>query len=255
MKSFFSNFRSGILSIALAATAAIVFASCSKNLDNNGQDQPAAGLMAFNLAPDQSALMFTLNGNSLTNFPLPYTNFTGGYLPVFPGSRTLDAYSSNGPSSQPLASATANLDVEKFYSAFTIGAGTHYRNLIVRDNFDSLKANGNAYIRYVNAIIDSTQLPNVIIRANGTDVVNTQAPYAAISEFVSITPGSVVIDINNNGSVDADRTITVEQNKVYTVLLTGLPGTTPTGEMIKFITNGTVTNDQARSAGARTGSN
>ncbi|MCG2617520.1 DUF4397 domain-containing protein [Terrimonas sp. NA20] len=255
MKSVFSNFRSGILTIALAAVAATIFVSCSKNNDGDGQTQPAAGLLAVNLAPDQSALVLTLNGNSLTNFPLPYTNFTGGYLPVFPGSRTLDAYSSNSTSSQPLASTTAALDVEKYYSAFTIGAGNKYRNVIVQDNFDSLNANGNAYIRFVNAIIDSVQLPVVVIRANGTDVVNRQAPYASVSDFVAVTPGSVLIDVNNNAGVDADRTLTLEQNKVYTVLLTGLPGTTPSGEMIKFITNGTVTDDQARGAGARRAAN
>jgi hypothetical protein len=255
MKSLFSNFRSGILTIALAAIAATVFVSCSKLNDDDGQTQPAAGLMAFNLAPDQSGLVFTLNGNSLTNFPLPYTNFTGAYLPVFPGSRTLEAYGAESPSSQPLASATAALEVEKFYSAFTIGAAGKYRNVIVRDNFDSLNANGSAYIRFVNAIIDSTQLPVVVIRANGTDVVNRQAPYASVSDFVAVAAGSVLIDVNNNAGVDADRTLTLEQNKVYTVLLTGLPGTTPAGEMIKFITNGTVTEDQARGAGARRASN
>lgn len=255
MKLFFSKFRSGVLSIALAATAATVFVSCSKNLDDNNHDQPAAGLMAFNLAPDQSALVLTLNNNNITNFPLPYTNFTGGYIPVFPGSRTLDAYSSNTPSGQPLASATATLEVDKYYSAFTIGAGTHYRNVIVHDNFDSLNANGNAYIRYINAIIDSTQLPTVVIRANGADVVNRQAPYASVADFVAVAPGTVVIDINNNGNVDADRTLTLEQNKVYTVLLTGLPGTTPATEMIKFVTNGTLTEDQSRSAGARRAAN
>ncbi|MET0463660.1 MAG: DUF4397 domain-containing protein [Chitinophagaceae bacterium] len=256
MKSFFSNFRSGILTIALAATAATVFVSCSKNNDGDGQTQPAAGLMAFNLAPDQPALVFTLNGNSLTNFPLPYTNFTGGYLPVFPGSRTLDVYASGSPSSQPLASATAALEVEKYYSAFTIGAGTKYRNVIVHDNFDSLTANGSAYIRFVNAIIDSTQLPSVVIKANGTDVVNRQAaPYASVSDFVAVTPGSVSIDVNSSGGVDADRTLTVEQNKVYTILLTGLPGTTAAGEMIKFITNGTVTDDQARGGASRRAAN
>lgn len=245
MKSLFSIFRVNVLSLALLATGATAMVSCSKFDDDNNQDTPVAGLMAFNLAPDQQALILTLNGNSLTNFPLPYTNFTGGYVSVYPGNRSFEAFGSNSPSSQPLASVTATIDAKKYYSAFTIGADSSYRNVVVHDDFDSLPAEGKAYIRYVNAIIDSTKPLAVIISANGSNVVNQAAPYASVSAFVAITPGQVNISINNNGSVNTDRNITLEQNKVYTVLLTGLPGTTPASDQIKFITNGLLTDEPA----------
>jgi len=250
MKSFFSICRVNVLSLALIAVGATVIVSCSKLDNDNDQNMPVAGLMAFNLAPDQQALALTLDGNSLTNFPLPYTNFTGGYVTVYPGNRTFQAFSSNSPSFQPLASATATFDPDKYYSVFTIGADSNYRNVIVHDNFDSLPGNGKAYIRYVNAIIDSTKPLTVVISAGGSDVVNQPASYAFVSEFVAITPGEVNIGISNNGGTDADRTITLEQNKVYTVLLTGLPGTTPASDLIRFITNGTLAEEPNTSRSA-----
>lgn len=249
MKSLFSIFRANILSLTLLAVGATAMVSCSKLDNDNNQNTPVAGLMAFNLAPDQQALVLTLNGNSLTNFPLPYTNYTGGYVSVYPGNRTFQAFSSSGISSEPLASATATFDPDKYYSAFTIGADSNYRNVVVHDDFDSLPAEGKAYIRYVNAIIDSTKPLTVVISANGSAVVNQPAVYASVSQFVAVTAGQVNIDINNNGGVDTDRSITLEQNKVYTVLLTGEPGKTPATDQIKFITNGILKEEPATNSG------
>ena len=232
--------------LAVGATAIV---SCSKLDDDNNQNTEVAGLMAFNLAPDQPALILALNGNSLTNFPLPYTNYTGGYVSVYPGNRTFQAFNSNGPSSQPLASVNAAFDPKRYYSAFTIGVDSSYRSVVVHDDFDSLPGNGKAYIRYVNAIIDSTRPLSVVISANGSNLVNQTAAYASVSEFVAVTPGQINVGINNNGGVDTDRSITLEQNKVYTVLLTGLPGTTPATDMIKFITNGTLTEEPGTNRG------
>lgn len=249
MKPLFSVFRSRILSISLLLAGSAVMVSCSKLDNDDNQNTPVAGLMAFNLAPDQSSLILTLNGNSLTNFPLPYTNYTGGYLSVYPGSRTLDAYGSTS-SATPIATATASFEPEKYYSSFTIGVNGNYRNVIVHDNFDTLTATGQSYIRYINAIPDSSR-PTVTIAAGGTNVVNDQPAYGFVADFVAITPGQVSIDITNGGTIDADRTISIEQNKLYTVLLTGLPGTTPATEMIKFIQNGTLTEQQAKQSSSR----
>ncbi|HEX2845505.1 MAG TPA: DUF4397 domain-containing protein [Chitinophagaceae bacterium] len=249
MKPFFSVFRSRILSISFVLAGSAVMLSCSKFNDDNNQNVPVAGLMAFNLAPDQSSLILTLNGSNLTNFPLAYTNYTGGYLSVYPGNRTLDAYSSTS-SSEPIATASANLEPKKYYSSFTIGANNNYRNVIVHDNFDTLTATGQSYIRYINAIPDSSR-PTVTITAGGMNVVSQQPAFGFVADFVAIAPGQVSIDITNGGTIDADRTITVEQNKLYTVLLTGLPGTTPAAEMIKFIQNGALTEQLSKQSSTR----
>ena len=250
MRSVFSIFRLNVLSLALAAIGTTAIMSCSKLDNDDRQTTPVAGLMAFNLAPEQAGLVLTLNGNSLTGYPLPYTNYTGGYLSVFPGSRVLEAFSSNSPSGLPIATASAVFDAEKYYSAFTVGAGNHYRNIIVHDDFDTLPANGKAYVRYVNALIDSTKPATVVISANGSAVVNQPVVYGSVGEFAAISPGEVNVALSS-GDIAANRTITLEQNKVYTVLLTGLPGVTPESEMIKFIANGLLTEQESKQSSAR----
>lgn len=236
------SLRTNIFLIALVLAGATTMVSCSK-FDDDETDIPVAGLMAFNLAPDQASLQITLDGTALTNYPLPYTNYTGGYLAVFPGSRMVEAYGQEGVA-MPLASATGNFQADRYYSSFTIGADDHYRNLIVEDELDTLAATGEAYVRYINAIPDSSR-PDVRISAGGTDALSGPAAFGSISSFTAITPGEVKITVSDGAAISAQRTISLEQNKIYTVLLTGLPGTTPAGEMIKFMQNGTVSEDQA----------
>ena len=126
---------------------------------------------------------------------------------------------------------------------FVIGANGHYQNLVTDDNFDSLAAkSGKAFVRYINAIADSSK-PLVTIAANGNNVVSNNASFASVSDFATIDAGDVAVRVNSGSSIDVSRNITLEQNKVYTVLLVGTPGAAdPTKAVqIKFISNGTVT--------------
>ncbi|MGV3765269.1 MAG: DUF4397 domain-containing protein [Chitinophagaceae bacterium] len=217
----------------------VFFASCQK--DNEGTAVPVSGLMAFNLAPDIANAGITLSGNSLTQAPLAYTNFTGGYLSVYTGNREAQSYDF----SQNTTLATSNNVFEdgKFYSLFLVGANDTYRNIIVRDNFDSLSStSGKAYIRYINAIPDSSQ-PQVSIVAGGSNIADDAARFGTVSGFMEVNPGEVAISVNNESNIDLSRTITLEQSKAYTVLLIGLPGATDTTQQtkIRFIENGRLT--------------
>jgi hypothetical protein len=236
MKHVFS-FRRNLLVAGSILLAGIVFTACNKsNFDNDGNSQ-VAGLMAFNLAPEKSAIGISLSGSNLTNVPLTYSAYTGTYLGIYPGSRIVESYDNSGWS---VASPAFTFEPDKYYSVFVAGANDSYRNIIVQDNFDSLSGtSGQAYIRYINAIPDSA-MPMVSITANGTFLISEQIPFAGISEFKAVAPGQVNFDINNGGTIDADRTITVEQRKVYTILLIGKPGATTNGVEIKFVENGTL---------------
>lgn len=239
--------RRSMLSVLAVAAAGVLFTSCLKNKDGDSSNIPAAGLMAFNLAPDQQSVVITLDGNVLTQSPLAYTNYTGVYQPVYVGSRTINAYNYQG--NNPLATATAAFDQDKYYSVFVVGKDSSYKNVVAVDNFDSLSATaGNAYVRYINAITDSVNIPAVTITAGSNNVVNENAPYAAVSEFKAVAPGSINIAVKNNNGVDASRSITVETNKVYTILLTGKPGATDetTKVQVKFVQNGTITDDSSK---------
>ena len=49
------------------------------------------------------------------------------------------------------------------------------------------------------------------------------------------------IKVSNGSTINKDRTITLEQQKVYTVLLAGVPGSTGNDSLqIRFIENGTL---------------
>jgi hypothetical protein len=224
----------------LIAFVAITFAfsACNKD-DNDFPNTQAAGLMAFNLAPDQNAVSFSISGNLLTNQPLAFTNFTGAYLSIYPGTRLIE--SKNATSGRQLDSASATFETGKYYSTFLVGADSVYKNIIVQDKIDTLTApNGQAFIRYVNAISDPTS-PAVNITANGTSIFNDPAAFGAVSEFKEVTPGSVTIGVSNEGNINKTRTIDVTSKKIYTVLLLGKPGVISADSLqIRFIENGLI---------------
>lgn len=227
--------------LSVIAFSVVLFSSCLKNKDDNNT-VPAAGLMAFNLAPNKPAIGFSLSGNSLTSTPLAYTNYTGNYLGVYTGSRTIVAFDANSNSS--IASVDATFDKDKYYSLFLVG-DTSYQNVVVSDNIDSLLgASGMAYVRYINAIPDSSH-PIVTVTQGGNNVVNENAAFSTVSRFTAVNPGEVAITVNNNNNIQANRNITLEQRKVYTALLIGVPGSTDTAKavQIKYIVNGTLSAD------------
>lgn len=245
MKKVTLSFRRSVFAGLAIMAAAVLFTACSKN-KNDDVDIPAAGLMAVNLSPDQQSVVVTLSGNLLTRAPLSYTSFTGGYQNIYIGERAVQSF--DYPSSKPLASQNYTFANDKYYSVFVIGANNSYRNVVTVDNVDSLSStSGNAYIRYVNGVTDSVNTPVVTIAKGGTNVISETAAYAGVSDFKEVAPGELTITAKNGAAIDASRTITVEQGKVYTVLVSGVPGATDdTKVQIRFIQNGTLTDESGK---------
>lgn len=244
MNKALSFLRRSMIPVLVVVSAGVLFSSCLKDKDNNNPDIPAGALLSFNLAPDQSSMVIRLSGNLLTQTPLAYTNYTGGYQNINAGSRQIDAFNFN--SNQPLTSTNYNFEKGKYYSLFVTGANGAYRNVVAVDNFDSLSAaTGKAYVRYINAITDTVNASTVTITASGSQLVNEPAAYARVSEFTAVNPGDISITVKNNNGVDATRTIPVEQKKVYTILLAGKPGAADASQQvqIKYISNGTLSDD------------
>ncbi len=234
MKSRFFRYA---LPITCVLFAGLLFVSCDKNNNSDNNNGPVSGLMAFNLAPDK-AVGINLSGNPITSSPLSFTSYTGNYLNIYSGNRLVQTYDYS--SNTPIDSSTYNFEQQKYYSLFVVGNNGSYKNVIVNDNFDSLNDASQAYVRYVNAISDSSS-PAVTITANGDEVANNNASYASVSDFTAVTPGDVTIQVNNGGTINASRTITLEQQKAYTVLLAGVPGSTGNDSLqIRYIANGTL---------------
>jgi hypothetical protein len=235
------RFRRGITMFTCLLMAGVLFTACNKN-DDDLTPTPVAALMAFNLAPDQASVDIALSGNLIPGAPLGYSNYTGQYFNVFPGNRVVESYSTNA--NQKLDSLSYPFEQDKYYSLFVVGANNNYRNIVTVDNYDSLTASsGKAYVRYINAIVDSSASA-ISIKAGGSNVVNnTNVSFGQVSEFIPVTPGQVSINITNESSVNANRTISLEQHKAYTVLFMGMPNQADSTKavQIRFIENGAVT--------------
>lgn len=239
MKRYFSISK-GILLGCLLGTLAL-FSACNDD-DNNNMQPDVAGFMAFNLVPDQTAIGVSLSGNQLRS-PLPYMSYTGGYVAIYPGERSTDAFSyDNG---NTLATATQTYEPQKYYSLFVIGSKDNYQNVIVNDGLDTLNAaKGKAYVRYINAVTGSASADVEI--SNDTSILfSGQAAYGQVSPFMALDAGAVTIAINDGNKADTSRTITLEDQKAYTLLFAGNPGGNQSSDsvQIRYVENGTLTLD------------
>jgi hypothetical protein len=246
MNKVFAYLRRSLVPVLGLVTTAVLFTACLKDKDHNA-DIPASGLMAFNLAPDQESVVITLSNNLLTQQPLGFSNYTGIYQNIYTGNREVASY--DYPANEPLAAVNQDFEDGKYYSAFVIGYDDNYRNVVVSDNFDSLSAtSGKAYVRYINAVADSVNASAVTIAKGGSNVVNDNAAFGHVSEFTAVDPGEISIAVKQGSAVDATRNITVEEKKVYTILLIGVPGETSDAKkvQIKFVSNGTLTDEGSK---------
>jgi hypothetical protein len=243
MNRVISLFRRSLAPVLGLVTTAVLFTACLKDKDNNA-DIPASGLMAFNLAPDQESVAIALSGNWLTPQPLMFASYTGTYQNIYTGNREVASY--DYPANEPLAAVNQEFEDGKYYSLFVVGYDDNYRNVVVADNFDSLSASsGKAYVRYINAIADSVNSSAVTIAKGGSNVINENAAFAHVSEFTAVDPGEISIAVKQGSAVDASRNITVEEKKVYTILLQGVPGETGDAKkvQVRFVLNGTLTDE------------
>lgn len=228
--------------LAVAAGALLVtafLAACNKDLDNGNPTIPSTGLMVFNLAVDREPIGVALSGNAITNAPLAFTAYNGGYQSIYTGSRDIEAYDFQNDS--VFAKSSFDFQDSTVYSVFVIGNNGSYRNVTVKDDVDSNAAADKAYIRYVNAIPDSSA-PQVSIQAGGSEVAGSAATFGQVSEFLPVAAGDVTIGVSNGGNISASRTISVQNGRAYTALLVGAPGATDTTKkvQIRYIENGTV---------------
>src|SRR6476469_6416495 len=123
MKKLLVFLRLNIIPLTGCLLIILLFSACKKNIDT-GTQPPVAGLMAFNLAPDKESIGITISGNSLTNFPLLYTNYTGGYQGVYVGTRNIASY--DFYSRATLASTIQLFEDSTNYSVFVLGANGNY---------------------------------------------------------------------------------------------------------------------------------
>ena len=235
MKKLFNNI-SWRLPVAGLALMTLLFTACSKDDNPTIPHQPAAGLMTVNLAIDKSPVAFTLSSNQIGGL-LGYGNYSGMYISIFPGSRELRSVDAGNGSTIALSNnvyADSN-----YYSAFLLGAAGNYKHLVVEDKYDQVtRVAGKAWVRYINAIPDSSSTPNITV--GGT---TQAAAYGTISDFAQVDAGAINTAIVST-AMDTSRSITLAEYKIYTILFTGIPGASDPAKavQIKYIENGTASN-------------
>lgn len=238
-KKFITSWQSRILYIFAFST--FLISSCQKSPTTDNISN-TSGLMAFNLIPDTTfSIAFAFLGSSLTNAPLQYLNYTGSYLPITGGNQQLGLYKANPDSL--IMNTNFVFEPSKYYTAFAVGANGNYKEIVTNDEVDSLPTNtGNAFVRYINAILDSSK-PAVTIALNGNNVMNTATSFGTVSSFASIAPGNITVSLDNGSNISANKIISVAANGVYTILLLGIPGAMDTTREVKIssIQNGTLT--------------
>jgi hypothetical protein len=170
---------------------------------------------------------------------LEYTSFNGTYQNIYTGSRDIAAFDYFKDSA--FASSTFNFEDNNYYSLFVTGNNGVYKNIIVKDDVDSTASADKAWVRYINAIPDSSA-PVVSITSGGTKVSDAAAAFTAVTPFTAVNGGDVNIAVNNGGNINANRTVTLENGKVYTALLIGVPGSADSTKkvQIRYILNGNV---------------
>ena len=243
MKRMFFKLRMAPVYAGLVLAMGILLVACSKSNDGDAVDIPAAGLLSFNLAADKPGVSITLSGNLLTRNPLGYGNYSGYYQPIFPGTREIKSYDYYADS--VISSSGFNFSTDNYYSLFVLGANGNYQHVVALDELDSLPfENGKAYIRYINAIPDPTS-PLVSITASGKNVFNENSSFKKVSTYSRVDAGDVVVKADNNALINTERTISVEQGKIYTILLTGIPGSTDAAKavQVRYILNGSIRNE------------
>ncbi|RYD81329.1 MAG: DUF4397 domain-containing protein [Sphingobacteriales bacterium] len=236
MKKLFNTSGSLPLSFLSLFLSVIMFTACSKNDNNDFPNQPAAGLMTVNLAIDKAPIAFTLSSNQVGGL-LGYSNFSGGYVSIYPGSRELRSVDAGNGST--ITQSTNTYVDSNYYSAFLLGTAGNYRHVVVEDKYrEVVPVSGKAWVRYINAIPDTLSTPNVTIAGN-----TQAAAYGTVSPFVQVDAGAINTAIKSE-AVDTTRSITVSENKIYTILFMGIPGATDPAKavQIKFIENGTASN-------------
>ncbi|SIT25249.1 protein of unknown function [Filimonas lacunae] len=218
----------------LIAAGAVM--SCSKSSDYNGnQGSVSAAIAVFNLS-DQSGVNISLGGSVLYNTSLVYPSYMD-YQAIRPGTYTVRSFVAS--SNTTLAESSFNFDTANYHTVVIAGANNNYKNITVRDNFDNLSGtNGKAYVRFINAVPDSTQ-PTVTI-SGGTSPISFVSGFGISSDFKEVTPGDITIKADNGATINASSVLAAQATGVYTAVVMGFPGSTDTAKAVKvkFILNG-----------------
>ncbi|WGQ07871.1 DUF4397 domain-containing protein [Pedobacter gandavensis] len=215
-----------------AVAVSVVFSACSKKFDG-GEPIELAALTIVHAGPDAKELDFIVGGQRANNDgPFKY-GFKLGYLGLYPGVSTI-AITERGKTTF-LLTKNELYKSGQFYSTFLLDTGSKRSFLTINDKLDSIKANDNAKVRFINLSPDAPTL-DLAITGSATAIASNKA-FKEYSIFTDVTPGeSVALEVKDHTTKAVKATLPamkLEKGKFYTVWAKGFKDKAET-DSLKF---------------------
>lgn len=216
MKAHLSILQKRPWNFLLCAFTIFSLASCQKENPSYAYI-PSSGVMAYNLASDLPAVAFTV-GTTPISGALNVGGHTTNYVPVTTGEKQLGALNVN--SGAMISSQNSAFNENAKYSAFLVGYNGVYKTVLSVDEAGvEGRINGKAWVRYIHAIADSSSAVTVSIAGQSENAV-----YGTVSDYRPVNAGEINVGISSTNQFDVSQTVVLEQDKLYTVLFVGDPG-------------------------------
>ncbi|WP_341842919.1 DUF4397 domain-containing protein [Chitinophaga caseinilytica] len=220
-------------------TVLFLFASCSRNKDDDNP-LPVAAAMVYQASARTTSADMYLEPNKLNNSAMPYGS-TVGYFDAIPGNRMFRV-NRNG-TGETLLRENIQFGVNRRYSIFFADQSTSFVKFVVEDDFPNAQA-GKAFIRFfhlanglaavdVNYLVGSAYQPIFPNRP-----FETQATAENYDNFIPIDAGShsFQVRLSPGGVVQLTQAnVQLAEGKAYTLFISGDVPTHPV--TLKVVTN------------------
>lgn len=216
------------------------FYSCEKNAvqDITG-DPPQARIKFFNFGMNTPAVNFYANETKMTAISstsgtesvsgVTYGSVGAGglYSGIKPGQYILSGkISALVDKDLAISTITGNIADQKYYSVYQSGlynvATKTVDGFILEDAFPANLDTGKAYVRFVNAIFNSSPMALYAknTNTNTEETIGAAVAYKAGSVFVAIPNGVYNLSVRNSGSatsVISRTSVSLSRGRIYTI--------------------------------------
>lgn len=218
------------MSLTLLASATLL-SSCLKSDNDDGLDQPLAGLSFVNAAASQPAVGVYVDGRIVFNSAVTY-GASSQYLTAGVGNHLVQT--TIGGTTQKLSEATIALAEGKYYTVFVADrqpVSDSLTTVMIQDAVDVAPAAGKAKVRFVQLSPGAEEYDLYV--QGGAKLFDTKA-YKESSDFMDVDPAKYKFAVRLTGSATEDKAVSgevdVKAGGFYTIVLGGsATGTGNTG--------------------------
>lgn len=215
-----SPFANGKLLIII--TLLFTLSSCLKDNNDNTVPQIAA-LSVVHASPGTQDFDFITDGRFVAG-PFKYSQLLR-YNEFYSGIRNISIYKANATANaDTLRTGRINLEAQKYYTLFVVGAATAPEFLLVKDSIEAPAA-GKARLRFINLSPDAGSFDLV---SDGTTNLFSNTAYKMYTSFVSVDGNKTYdFEIKKAGATKASLPdVEIKSGFNYTIWAKGLEAAT-----------------------------